>query len=78
MADTEEGILQDVMARIDRLEMRCAYQDEVIDDLNKVVVEQWGKLEQAMRRMQSLEDRVRDMQDRAATAPEDEPPPPHY
>lgn len=65
-------------SRVEALEVRCAYQDETIEDLNKVVVEQWSRMEQMLRRIAALEDRLRDLSERSPGEPEDEPPPPHY
>jgi SlyX protein len=78
MADGLDATLQALAARIDTLEMRVAYQDEVIEELNTVVVEQWARLDLAQRRMEALQERLRDIQERAAPDQRDEPPPPHY
>jgi len=64
--------------RIDNLEMRIAHQDEVIDVLNKMVIEQWAKLDQAFARIKHLEDRLREIQFSVVRDAEDEVPPPHY
>lgn len=78
MADGLEATLRALGARIDTLEMRATYQDQVIEDLNKVIVEQWGKFDHALRRIERLEHRLRDMQDNAGSDGYNEPPPPHY
>ncbi len=65
-------------ARIDNLEMRLTYQDEVIEALNKTVIEQWSKLDQAMNRIKQLEDRLREIQVSVVRDVADETPPPHY
>lgn len=67
-----------LVARIDTLEIRVAYQDEVIEELNKAAVEQWTRLDLAERRMEALQERLRDIQDRAPPDQRDDPPPPHY
>lgn len=64
--------------RIDNLEMRIAYQDEVIETLNKVVTEQWSKLDQAYGRIKRLEERLREIQVSSVRDVADETPPPHY
>lgn len=74
MTDAGEG----TDARIDNLEMRIAYQDEVIDALNKAVTEQWTKLDQALSRIKQLEDRLREIQVSVIRDAADETPPPHY
>ncbi len=78
MSELAGTALQHLVARIDSLEMRIAYQDDVIEQLNKAIVEQWSKYDQVLGRMQRLEHRARDAQDNAGQSPYDEPPPPHY
>ena len=65
-------------ARMDNLEMRIAYQDEVIEALNKTVVEQWGKIDEALGRIKLMEARIREIAESPGRDPYDEPPPPHY
>jgi SlyX protein len=81
-SDVMEGstatALQALGARIDNLEMRLTYQDEVIEGLNKVIIEQWNKLDQAAWRIGRLEAQLREAQTNAGSDGHDEPPPPHY
>jgi SlyX protein len=74
MTDEQE----DIAGRIDNLEMQIAYQNEVIDVLNKTVIEQWTKLDQALARIKLLEDRLREIQASVVRDVADEVPPPHY
>ena len=74
MADVQDGN----EARIDNLEMRLAHQDEVIEALNKTVIEQWAKLDQALSRLSQLEHRMREIQLSFVRDAADEAPPPHY
>lgn len=74
MTDAPGGIDE----RIDNLEVQIAYQNEVIETLNKTVIEQWGKLDQALYRIKQLEDRLREVQLSAVRDAADEVPPPHY
>ena len=69
MTDTE---------RLDALEVRIAYQDEIIEDLNKTVVAQWKEIERLTRELAILADRVARAEEGAGGDPADEPPPPHY
>lgn len=78
MADEPDPVLRDMAARIDTLETRIAYQDEAIEELNKVVVDQWARLDHVQRRLEGLQERIRELQDRAGPEQHDEPPPPHY
>jgi SlyX protein len=74
MSDAQEAAND----RIDNLEMRVAHQDEVIEALNKTVIDQWGKLDQALAWIERLEDRLREINMGAVRDAADEPPPPHY
>ncbi|MBZ6076639.1 SlyX family protein [Microvirga puerhi] len=65
-------------ARIDALEMRVAHQDQIIEDLNKAVVEQWKQIDSLTRQFAILVDRVREAEEQVGGAPRTEPPPPHY
>jgi SlyX protein len=73
-----QSTAQTLGARIDNLEVRVAYQDQVIEDLNKVIVEQWGKFDDLLRLIARLEERIGDTQSSAGADGHDEPPPPHY
>ena len=64
-----------VKARIDALEMRAAYQDQVIADLNQAIIDQWKQIDGLKRQLAELLDRVQDVED-GPTAPER--PPPHF
>ena len=64
--------------RIDNLETRIAYQDEVIEALNKTVIAQWAKLDEALARIRKLEARMREVQVSAIRDASEETPPPHY
>jgi SlyX protein len=68
----------DLEARIEQLETTVAYQEQVIDDLNKVVTEQWQEIEALKRQFAKLADQLREVEANPALAPQDEPPPPHY
>jgi SlyX protein len=70
--------IQELIARIDTLETRVAFQDETIEDLNKAIVEQWKKVEAMTRQLARIEDRVEVGEQRADLAGLPEPPPPHY
>lgn len=67
----------DINVRLEALEIRVAYQDQVIEDLNQTVIDQWKKLDALRRQLNELLDRVQEVEDTASPrAPE--PPPPHY
>lgn len=66
-----------VGARIDALETRLTFQDDIIETLNKTVTAQWKQIDALTRLVSSLADRLQDAEsntrDRAANEP-----PPHY
>jgi SlyX protein len=64
--------------RLEALETRIAYQDEIIEDLNKTVVAQWKEIDRLTRELAMLADRVARAEESAGSDPADEPPPPHY
>jgi SlyX protein len=67
----------DVIARLDALEIRVAYQDQTIEDLNSALASQWQEIEKLRRDVALLEAELRE----AAQGGVDggpEPPPPHY
>jgi SlyX protein len=65
-------------ARIEALEVRIAYQDQVIEDLNQTVIAQWKQIESLRRQFAEVLDRVQDVEDNAGGPAAPEPPPPHY
>ncbi|WP_026790738.1 SlyX family protein [Pleomorphomonas oryzae] len=70
--------VQSMEARIDALEEKIAYQDQVIDDLNTAVTDQWKEIETMRRLVANLLDEVKEMELAARATPGREPPPPHY
>ena len=73
MQDSEQ-----LVARIEALEVRIAYQDQTIEDLNQSVLDQWKQLEEMRRQLARLGDRMEASEQRADQAGLPEPPPPHY
>jgi SlyX protein len=68
----------DLALRLDALEIRVAYQDQIIEDLNAAVTDQWRQIDSLTRRMELLLDRVQEAETRATSGSAPEPPPPHY
>lgn len=64
--------------RLDALEIRLAYQDEIIETLNKTVTEQWAVIDALKREVARLTDRVQDAESKSGLPTQPEPPPPHY
>jgi SlyX protein len=67
----------DHAARLDSLEVRIAYQDQVIEDLNTALTRQWKELDRMSRELARLGERVQQAEDTGFDAAP-EPPPPHY
>ena len=61
--------------RLDALEMRIAYQDHTIAELNEVIAAQWRKLDAMARKIAGLRDEI---QGTATQRGAPDPPPPHY
>jgi len=70
--------VNDLTGRLEALEIRVAYQDQTIEDLNATITAQWQELERLKRLIQRLEDQVREAEARAGGPNLPEPPPPHY
>jgi len=65
-------------SRIEALEVRVAYQDKVIDELNQAVIDQWKKIDALRRHLAEVLNRVQEVEDSAGSPAAPEPPPPHY
>ena len=63
--------------RIDRLEMRIAYQDETIESLNQTITKQWAQIDKLTRQLGALTGRLSEIEARATPGPTTERPP-HY
>jgi SlyX protein len=61
--------------RIDVLETRLTFQDEIIETLNKTITEQWLKIDALTRQLASVSERLQEAEIHAPGANE---PPPHY
>ncbi len=70
--------IEALQARIDTLESRVAFQDETIEDLNKVVTEQWTQIDRLTRQVAALLDRIEDIEHARSLGAPQEAPPPHY
>jgi SlyX protein len=70
--------MADIDARIEQLETTVAYQEQAIEDLNKVITSQWQEIEALKRQLAKFGDQLREVEANPALAPQDEPPPPHY
>jgi SlyX protein len=62
--------------RIDTLESRLAFQDDIIETLNKTVTEQWAKIDALTRQLVALGERLQEAESQVTGAANE--PPPHY
>lgn len=67
----------DLMDRIEALEIRAAYQDKTIDELNVVIAGQWREIDKLKRLLERIDDQIAAVEQLARTGTK-EPPPPHY
>jgi SlyX protein len=70
---TEVKTLSD---RIDVLETRLTFQDEILETLNNTITEQWLKIDALTRAVANLSDRLQEAETHAPGAANE--PPPHY
>lgn len=70
--------MTDTDARIDALEEKIAFQDQVIEDLNAAVTDQWREIDMLKRQLANLVEEVKEMELEARAPQGREPPPPHY
>jgi SlyX protein len=63
--------------RMEALEMRVAYQDRTIEELNNSVTQQWKKIDEFAKKIEDMAVRLQHAEDNK-TPGGAEPPPPHY
>lgn len=68
----------DLIARLDALEIRVAYQDQTIEELNAALAAQWQEIDRLRREMALLEAELREAAGSLGDGMAPEPPPPHY
>jgi SlyX protein len=64
--------------RFEDLEVRIAYQDQMLNELNDVVTRQQATITRLEQRYELLLERVRSLGDRDAAVPPGDEKPPHY
>jgi SlyX protein len=70
--------LQALVARLDSLEIRVAYQDQTIEDLNTALSLQWQEIDRLKREVARLEGQLHAAAEIGSGPGMPEPPPPHY
>ena len=76
MSDPEAGSLKALSNRIEALEARVAFQDDTIETLNKIVTEQWAKIDALTRQLGKLGERLSEAETKLPQAANERPP--HY
>ena len=65
-----------ITERLEAMEMRIAFQDQTIEELNATITAQWRQIDLLTRKLEQMEQQVRSGVHLAD--PATEPPPPHY
>ena len=68
----------DLNARIAELETTLAFQDDLLQSLNQVVIRQEEQILQITRELKSLREQVASMSPEPGISNSEEAPPPHY
>jgi SlyX protein len=68
--------IDELRARLDKLEMLTAEQERVIEDLNETITGQWREIEALKRRIAKLDDELREVEAGMPAPPIQKPP--HY
>lgn len=69
---------KELEARIEKLEEHVAHQEQVIDELNQTITNQWAEIEKLTRRLSAALLRLQAVEERPQGSATAEPPPPHY
>lgn len=69
---------KDVLARLDELETRLAFQDDLIQTLSDQIAQQELDIRQLWEAKQQLNRQLKEVSPSNLRAEEDETPPPHY
>lgn len=70
--------INQLQARIDELEMKQAFQDQTIEELNQALTAQQFLIDKIHTQMQFLVGKVKGMQPSLMASESEETPPPHY
>lgn len=65
-------------ARLDALEIRIAHQDQVVEDLNRTVIEQWKVIDRLTRQVARLTEHAATSAAPGGPGAGDDAPPPHW
>lgn len=68
----------DILARLEQLETRLAFQDDTIEQLNQEITRQGAETARLKAQLSLMVKRLKEMQPSDIISQADEPPPPHY
>lgn len=68
----------DLARRVEELEIKVAFQDDTIDQLNRLVVEQQEELSKFKLQLSWLANKLKEAQTSNVASEAEETPPPHY
>lgn len=67
-----------MQARVDELEVKLAFQEDLLESLNAIVAKQQTQMDLLQGQMRELYQQLKSIQHAGSGAPVEEPPPPHY
>ncbi|WEM42520.1 SlyX family protein [Photobacterium sp. DA100] len=70
--------IEQLQARIDELEMKQAFQEQTIEELNQALTEQQFLIEKMQTQMKFMVGKVKGMEPSNLASESEETPPPHY
>lgn len=65
-------------SRLNDLETRLAFQDDLLESLNRIVAQQQQQIDLLQRETRLLYDQIKSLSATVPVASGEEPPPPHY
>lgn len=68
----------DILARLEQLETRIAFQDDTIEQLHQEITAQGSATARLQAQLSIMTQRLKEMQPSNIVSQADEPPPPHY
>ena len=71
-------LLDDIERRLTDIELLLSHQEQTMRDLSDMVARQWKILDNLLRKLNSLEEKLDERNDSSETENTVEPPPPHY
>jgi uncharacterized coiled-coil protein SlyX len=69
---------QDIISRLDALEIRIVHQDSIIDELSEVSLKQWTEIKKLTDQLDHLTNKLQELENGISTPPAEDAPPPHF